>query len=320
VNTDTTDIRDPHLDVADLIAGAASQPIGDQARSHLASCGFCQREASRWNLVAGAVRDLAATAPPAAQPARPQAANRRRRAGPWRRALLVAGSVAAALVLLVGGGELAGVVHVHVGDGGTETTLTAVTGCSQLKQAAGTLEQTHGSSLIIKTASGQPVTVTTTASTFTSVSGNLLGDITDGASVMVRGHRSGGTIKAAIVTVGQPFSAVDPKGFVPVQGTVADTSTAGFTLVTSGGTRIPVTTSGGTLVVIPHASLGQLRAGAAIFALGHSGPDATLAARAVAVVAQLPAGGRISVSVKDCSPRSIDEALGTISSASGAAG
>ena len=164
----------------------------------------------------------------------------------------------------------------------------------------------HGSSLVIKTASGQPVTVTTTATTFVTMSGALLGDITDGASVMVRGSSSNGTIKAAIVTVGQPFSAVNPPGSVPLQGTVSDASTAGFTLVASTGTRIPVTTSGGTLVVIPHASLGQLQAGATIFAIGHAGPDGTLTARAVAAVSQLPAGAHIGVKTKDCSP-SLDQ-------------
>ena len=171
----------------------------------------------------------------------------------------------------------------------------------------------NGSSLVIKTASGQPVTVTTTATTSVSMSGALLSHITDGASVMVRGSSSGGTIKAAIVTVGQPFSAVNPPGFVPVQGTVADASTAGFTLVTSTGTRVPVTTSGGTLVVIPHASLGQLQAGAVIFALGHAGPDGTLSATAVAAVSQPPSRGHLNVTVKDCSPSSIEEALGAIS-------
>jgi hypothetical protein len=327
MNADPTDTRYPHLDPGDLIAGAAGQPVGDRAREHLASCEHCQREANRWNLVADGVRGLAAAVPETAQPARPGRTGRRVLAGPWRRALLVVGSAAAALVLLVGLGELTGYVHVHLsGPGtsgpGTETALTAVTGCSQIEQADGTLEQVHGSSLVIKAASGQPVTVTTTATTFVSMSGGLLSDITDGASVMVRGSSSGGTIQAAIVTVGQPFSAVNPQGFVPVQGTVADASTAGFTLVTSSGTRIPVTTSGGTLVVIPHASPGQLQAGATIVAVGHAGPDGTLSATAVAAVSQLRSGPhtRVSVKVKDCSPRSIDEALGAISAAPASAG
>jgi len=317
MNADPTDTRYPHLDLGDLIAGAAGRPVGDRAREHLASCEHCQREANRWNLVADGVRGLAAAAPETAQPARPRRTRPRVLAGPWRRAMLVAGSAAAALVLLVGVGEVTGYVHVHLSGPGTETVLTAVTGCSQLEQADGTLEQVHGSSLVIKTASGQPVTVTTTATTFMSMSGALLSDITDGASVMVRGASSDGTIQAAIITVGQPFSAVNPAGFVPVQGTVADASTAGFTLVTSSGTRIPVTTSGGTLVVIPHASPGQLQAGAAIFAVGQAGPDGTLSARGVAAVSQLPSGPHVreSIKVKDCSPSSIEEALGTISAA-----
>jgi hypothetical protein len=315
MNADPTDTRDPHLDLGDQIAGAAGQPAGDRAREHLARCGDCQREANRWNLVASGVRGLAAAAPqparPAwpARPAGPPRGGRRVLAGPWRRAMLVAGSVAAALVLLAGVGEVTGTVHVHLSGPGTGTALTAVTGCSWLEQAGGTLERVDGSSLVIKTASGHPVTVTTTAATSVSMSGPLLGDITDGASVMVRGDRSGETISAAVVTVGQPFSAVNPAGFVPVQGTVSGAGTAGFTLVTSGGTRVRVTTSGGTLVVVPHASLGQLRAGTAIFAVGHAGPGGTLSARGVAAVTQLPAGPHLGVSVKDCSPRSIDDAL-----------
>ena len=309
------DTRFPHLDLGDLIAGAAGQPVGDRAREHLAACEQCRLEANRWNLVADGVRGLAAAVPEVAQPARPRRTGPRVPAGPWRRAILVAGSVAAALVLLVGVGEVTGTVHVHLSGPGTGTALTAVTGCSQLEQADGTLEQVNGSSLVIKTASGQPVTVTTTATTFVSISGPLLGDITDGASVEVRGDSSGGRIAAAIVTVGQPFSAVNPPGFVPVQGTVSDATTAGFTLVTSGGTRIRVTTSGDTLVVVPHASLGQLQAGAPIFAIGHAGPDGTLSARGVAAITQLPSGPHIGVSVKDCSPSSVDEALGAISAA-----
>ena len=236
--------------------------------------------------------------------------------------MLVAGSVAAALVLLAGAGAVTGYVHVHVDLPGhrAQAALTAVTGCSRLEQADGTLEQVTGGSLVIKTASGQPVTVTTTAATSVAMSGPLRGDITDGASVMVRGHSSGGMITAAIVTVGPPFSAVDPPGFVPVQGTVSDPNTAGFTLVTSGGTRIPVTTSGGTLVVVPHASPGQLQAGAAIFAVGHAGPDGTLSARAVAAVTQLRSGPHLGVSVRDCSPTSVTDALGAISAAPLSAG
>ena len=114
MNADPTDTRYPHLDLGDLIAGAAGQPIGDRAREHLASCEHCQLEANRWNLVADGVRGLAAAAPETAQPARPRRTRRRVLAGPWRRAMLVAGSAAAALVLLVGVGAATGVVHVHL--------------------------------------------------------------------------------------------------------------------------------------------------------------------------------------------------------------
>jgi len=240
----------------------------------------------------------------------------------WRRAMLVAGTAAAALVLLVGIGAVTGLVHVHLSSPSTEPVLTAVTGCSQLEQADGTLKQVNENSLVIETASDRPVTVTTTASTFVSMSGALLGDITDGASVMVRGHSSDGTVQAAIVTVGQPFSAVNPPGFVPLQGTVSDASTAGFTLVTPNGVRVPVGVSASTLVVVPHASLEQLQAGVPIFALGNAGPDGTLSASALTEVLQLPAGPHlnVNVSVRNCSPSSIIEALGAMSTAPASAG
>ena len=309
MNTDPADIRSPHLDLGDLIAGAAAQPIDDRVRDHLAGCEQCQLEATRWNLVADGIRGLAAATPRDAEPARPRHTQRGVLPS-WRRTMLVAGSVAAAFVLLVGVGAVTGLVHVHVSGPGSRTVLAAVTGCSQLQQAGGTLKQVNGSSLVIMTASGQLVTATTTPSTFVSMSGPLLSDITDGATVMVRGHSSGGAIAAAFVTVGQPFSAVNPPGFTPVQGTVSGASTAGFTLITSSGSRVRVTTSAATLVVVPHASLGQLQDGTAIFAVGHAGPDGTLTARAVASVTQLPAGGHLNVTASSsCSPASIAAGL-----------
>jgi predicted anti-sigma-YlaC factor YlaD len=327
MNTDPADTRSPHLDLEDLIAEVTGQAIDDRAREHLTRCEHCRAEVNRWDLVASGVRGLAAdpgpeaAAPEVARPGRPRSTGQRVLAGPWRRVMLVAGSVAAALVLLAGIGAVTGYVHIS-GGGGTEAALTSVTGCTQLQQADGTLEQVNGTSLVIKTAGGQPVTVTTTASTFMSMSGPLLSDITDGASVDVRGASSDGTIAAAIVTVGQPFSAVNPPRFVPVQGTVSDASTAGFTLVTSSGTRIPVTTSSDTLVVVPHASPGQLRVGTAIFAIGHAGPDGTLSARGVAAITQFRSGAtlHVSMSVRDCSPSSIVDAIGAIGAVPGSGG
>jgi hypothetical protein len=313
MNAGPADTRSPHLDLGDLIAETTGQAMDDRAREHLASCEHCQREANRWHLVADGVRGLAAAAPQTAQPAPPRHTGRRILAGPWGRATLMVGSAAAALVLLIGIGVVTGLVHVRLGGPGTQTALTAVGGCAGLEQTEGTLEQVNGNSLVIRTASGQPITVTTTASTFVGMSGALLDEITDGAPVMVRGYSSNGTISAAIVTVGQPFSAVNPPGFVPVKGTVSGASAAGFTLVTSSGTRVPVTTSSDTLVVIPHASLGQLHSGSTIFAIGHAGPGRTLSARAVAAVSQLPAATHMRLHVgmhagdhgHGCSPSAI---------------
>jgi hypothetical protein len=74
-----------------------------------------------------------------------------------------------------------------------------------------------------------------------------------------------------------------------------------------------VTTSGATLVVVPAASLNQLQAGTIIFAVGQAGPNGTLSARAVSAVTQLHSGLlQVHVSVKNCSPSSIAEALDAI--------
>ena len=302
------DTRSPHLDLEDLIAEAAGQPIGDWARVHLASCEHCQLEASRWNLVAGGIRGLAAAAPEVAQPARPRRTGRLVPAGTWRRALLVVGSAAAALVLLVGVGVVTGVVHVHFGNNGTETTLTAVTGCTQLQQADGTLEQVNGSSVVIKTASGQPVTVTTTAITKVTASGALLGDITDGAAVLVAGTGSDGRITADLVFVNGPASLNIP-GTVTVRGTASDVTTAGVTVSTSGGTRVRVTTSGGPSVTVFRASLGQWQAGGRTVVIGRPGPDGMLSALGVVQPPTWPGGAHTSVSMRDCSPTSVNHAI-----------
>lgn len=322
MNADSTDTRHPHLDLQDLIAGAAGQSVAHQAREHLARCEQCQREASRWNLVAEGVRGLAADAPETAPPTPPAQApqsrptGRRVLAGPWRRALVVAGSAAAALVLLVGVGEATGFLHVSLNGSGstTGTTLTAVTGCSQLMQAEGTLTQAGGGQLVVTTANGQRVTVTTTPSTFVGETGALRGDITDGASVTVGGPRSAGTVDALLVTVGNPSDDHPqlPSGDAVLKGTVTGATAVGFTVVTVGGTRVPVATSAETVVNIVNAGLGRLPVGGAVYALGQVGPGGTLAARAVAVVAQLPAGGpqiHAHLSVKDCSPASVNGAV-----------
>ena len=318
MNTGPADTRSPHLDVGDLIAEVTGQPVDDRAREHLARCEHCRAEAKRWDLVGAGIRGLAAAAPQPAQRARPRPAGLRVLAGSRRRAVLAVG-VAAALVLagVIGYGA-SRFVHISFGTGGTGAgpVLTAVNGCSALEEAAGTLEQVNGSSLVIKTATGQPVTVTTTASTFLAMSGPPRNDITDGAPVTVGGPSSNGTITALFVTIGNPAQAHPqvPSGIVVVKGTVSDASAAGFTVTTSGGTRVPVAISGDTVVNIRNVGLDQLPIGASAFALGHAGPDGTLSARAIAVIQQLPQGNpqvhvNVHVHVKNCSAASIDNAL-----------
>jgi hypothetical protein len=234
-------------------------------------------------------------------------------------------------------------VQVNLSGPHAGTVLTAVSGCAALESASGTLERVNGSSLVIKTASGQPVTVTTTTSTQAGevgASGSLLGDITDGASVTLWGPSSDGTIAAFFVIIANPAQQhpQPPPGMAVVKGTVADASTAGFTVVTPGATRVPVTTSGNTAVSVLNVSLRKLPAGASILALGSAGPDGTLsAAGVVAILAPPPAGpaagppvvppggspggrrlpsqvhvqtpARGQVHVKNCSPAAVDEVL-----------
>jgi hypothetical protein len=314
MNTDPADTRSSHLDLGDLIAEVTGQPVAGQAREHLASCEHCQLEANRWNLVADGVRGLAADAPEAPQPVRPRHTRRRVLPRPVRHAVLAVGSVAAALVLLAVIGSAADVVHVSFG-GGTQTSgggtrTTAVTGCAQLEQASGTLERVNGATVVIKTASGQLLTVTTTAATKIGASGALLGDITDGATVTVAGTSSDGAIAADLVLVGSKFS-LDIPGTVTVQGTVSDASTTGFTIVTSAGTRVPVTTSDSTDVSVTHASAGMLQVGGSTIVVGHARPNGTLSALGVVQPPDWPAGahGEAHISVSSCSRASVNHEI-----------
>jgi hypothetical protein len=308
MNTDPADTRSPHLDLGDLIAEVTGQPVAGRAREHLASCAHCRLEANRWNLVADGIHSLAADAPEIPQPARPRHTRRRVLPRPVRNGLLAVGGTAAAVVLLVTIGSAAGVVHVHFGSGGTKTILTAVTGCAQLEQANGTLERVNGNSVVIKTASGQLVTVTTTATTKIAASGALLGDITDGATVTVGGTSSGGGIAADLILVGYKSSLNIP-GMAVVQGTVSDASTAGFTVVTSAGTRVPVTATGSTDVVVTDASLGMLRVGGSTLVLGRAGPNGALSAVGLVQPPDWPSGAHTQARVSSCSHTSISHEI-----------
>jgi len=331
MNADRTDTRSPHLDLEDLIAEVTGQAIPDRAREHLGTCEHCLVEASRWDVVADGVRVLAAVAPQVAQPARPVGTGPQVPDGPGRRSTLAA-SVAAALVLLGGAGYGAAAALTGHAPGtagkGTKTTaragakataLTAVSGCAGLKQADGTLEQVNGGSLVIKTASGQKVTVTTTSSTTANVFAAPLSDITDGTQVTVAGRSSGGSIAADSVSVGSPFKVPVRgnvkfdllPGYVGVLGTVADASAAGFTVLTSSGTRVPVSTSHSTVVHLDRASLSQFQLGASTVAAGYVGPGGTLSATVVLQPSSGSggkAGSNPQLDLGGCSPASIDAA------------
>jgi hypothetical protein len=228
---------------------------------------------------------------------------------PWRRALVAA----AAACALAAGGTAYGLTAASSGPGtnagGHAVTvaagLAAVSGCSDLRATLGTLEQVKGTSLMIRSRfSGQLVTVTTSASTtIRQVETGSLSDITDGAHVLVSGTSTGGGIAAQRVSVSnsteQPVPAKPPSGGLPggimripiTSGTVADAHSGGFTMVTTEGTRIPVTTSAATSVFVS-ASVGvnRLRAGELTVAVGTVGPDGTLAAK-IAQQGVMPASG-----------------------------
>jgi hypothetical protein len=307
MNSRPADTRSPHLDLADLIAGVTGQPVTDQAADHLARCEQCRAEARRWDLVAGGVRGLAAAAPQTA-PAGPPRRRPRVLAGPRRRTILTA-SAAAAVVVLAGAGYAVTGALTRPAPG---AVLTAVTGCNGLQLGAGTLEQRHGSSLVLKMAAGKAVTVTTAPSTRVSVAGPLRQDITDGATVVVLGPRSGGAIAAASVTITPSLRGVSvtpPPGWVVATGTVSDAEAAGFTVVTPGA-RIPVTTSGSTFVNVSQARLGQLKTGMLTVVVGRPAADGTLAA--AGLLQQSARSGlqvQFHVQVRGCPPASLAAAL-----------
>jgi anti-sigma factor RsiW len=325
MNADPTDTSSPHLDLEELIDEVTGQAMAERAREHLAVCERCRAEVKRWDLVADSVRALAAAAPEVAQPPRPRRTGPQVRSGSRRRVSLVASAAAALLLLGAASYGAAAALTGHApgtGAAGTKTAtgagtkasaLTAVSGCAGLKQAEGTLEQVNGSSLVIKTASGQSVTVTTTASTtgFTSVA--PVSDITNGATVMVVGRSSDGTVAARVVAVRSPVKApvsVTPAFYQPgmtaVYGTAADTSAAGFTVVTSAGTRVPVTIPGHINIRVIDPSPSQLVTGATTIAVGYVQPGGALSA---AMVIQPPADKiNMQLDLGGCTPTSIDQA------------
>jgi hypothetical protein len=323
-----------HLDLQELLAEVDGGAVSDLAREHLTACGRCHDDALRWGAVAGGVRELMTASSPV-----PALAGLPAQAGRRPRSTIAAAAAAAAAAVLVLGGTGYGLTTALSGHlpgtsgASTAAALTAVSGCTAVKQAFGILDQVNGTSLVVKTAGGQLVTLTVTASTLLSVSGAPLGDITNGASIAVAGAGSGGTIAATTVVVGWPQSggktlgqpgsvaaegtpwsqtgptvgALRLPGGVAAEGTVADVGPGGFTVVTATGARVRVATSSATSVTVYRASPSQLRVGAAMVAVGRPGPGQTLAA--ITALQPAPGSGRLNWQVRGCSAASLDTAM-----------
>jgi len=224
-------------------------------------------------------------------------------------------AAAAAAAVLIGGASygisaaLTGHAPRTATTGPEAAVLTSVKGCTGLKQADGTLEQVNGTILVIKTRTGQQVSVTTTAPTMFAMSRVPLSYITNGTRVVVEGSMSGGTIAAQRVILGRPLPGVRIlKSPGTAEGTVMRAGTAGFTLVTASGTRIPVTTSSRTDVAtrLRAATVSQLRTGIATTAVGRAGPHRTLSA---IEVDQPSPGLHGKLAPRGCSPTSIQAAI-----------
>lgn len=254
-----------------------------------------------------------------------------------RRLLVIAAAAAGVLVIggtsygltagLGGSGPSAGTPDAD-GHAATGAGLAAVSGCPGLEATSGTLERVNGTSLVLQTLGGAPVTVTVPASAKVTrqVTGSV-SDIADGTQVIVRGTGSAGTIAAQSISIavvpklpGLPhpghrrgptrtFRGPAGTGGIAI-GTVTGAGTGSFTVIMPGGLRVPVTTSGSTTVLtLASASLSQLQAGELIVAVGSAGPDA-LAAATVEQGTQLPqvvspGNGIARVPGLGCSPSAV---------------
>jgi hypothetical protein len=331
------------LDIEDLVAAVDGTLRDERATNHLASCSVCHRDAARWRVVGLGVRHFVEGVAPADTPVFDKsvlkgpvvapfvpAAEARARGGHLRRWALVA--VAAAAALAIAGGWY-GVTAARGGGNARPATrgtspsvsagLIAVNGCPNLAGVSGTLEAVNGSDLVIRTADGQSVTIATSPSTrIGSEDNGTLGDINDGAQVVVSGAESNGTITAATVAVGaidkvKPFEPPQPsdRSARVTVGAVTDVHAGGFTMVTSDGTTVAVTTSGSTTVIaLRTRTANQLQIGGFIVAVGNtSGSDGALVAGAVEHVPnpislpQAPSSGKGTGAV--CSPESVVTAL-----------
>jgi hypothetical protein len=295
-----------HLTLAELAASENPADLPEGAAAHLETCPACQARARHAlpdgvrSLLAGCqppprlLQDLFEAIDSQQVPARAQ----------WGGGRIVLTAAAAAVLLgAAGAGAVTALRPATPAPPGSATRVAAgltATGCTGTELAGGTLDRVSGTSLVLATVSGKQVTVTTSASTriLREVTGTP-GDVADGSHVLVSGTSSGGAIAARLVSI-LPETAGSPPtplggataglALGLADGTVADASGDGFTVVEHDGTRVAVTMSSSTSVITTvQVSVSQLRIGAVTSAAGTAGPGGTLAA---ATVEQngLPAG------------------------------
>jgi hypothetical protein len=285
-----------HLDIDDLL----TEPVSDQAITHLDDCPDCRTEAARWRTVASGVRGVLTDAPSAPELGAVAAASGRR---PTRTGWLAA---TAAAVVALGGVGYGLAARAHSPSPAASTALAAVRGCAALKQVYGTLTQVNSTSVVIETASGQAVTVTTSATTAVNLTVLPLSDIADNETVTVVGPVQGGIIQARSVILGlKPGEQeLNSPGSPAPSGTVTHAYDGGFILATTGGSPIQVVTSAATEVDMFNASLSQLQTGRYTTALGYAGAGGTLAAN---LIMELP-NSHVWLSQVGCTPSSIANA------------
>jgi hypothetical protein len=330
-----------HPSLDDLIDAQSAPAV----RAHLAACPACEAEARSWNTAADVMRRLWASAqPPSWDPGiLPAAAD----AGPADRSLarlarnhrvlaactalilLAGGAYGAAAVLGGGRGPAAGTPGTRTGT--TSAGITAVSGCSRLQAVLGTLQQAGSSSITIRTSSGRSVTVAVPASaTVTRLIDGSLSGLSDGQRVIVGGTDDNGTLAAATVTLLPGSAPGIPRGAQTLpsgqsvgqllltlrhaNGTVTGITGTGFTVAESDGTKVPVTTTGSTAVIMQvSSSPAQLRPGEQTVAVGTAGSNGTLTARQVeqlGVPTRQPGlpranSGRPPAGSSGCSPASV---------------
>ena len=185
-------------------------------------------------------------APPVrpAVPAHPQRAAWRGPAGPWRSALLVAGAAPQRRSSSSSGrrGERARAPAGRRLKGtSAETVFTAVSRCTALEQASGTLERVNGSSLVVdgqRPAGDRDHDGLNAIQRDRSAAGSRHGrSVSDPVGSKLR--RDDRSLPVMIADPAQQHPQ-PPPDIVVVKGTVSDASTAGFTVVTTDGSRVPV--------------------------------------------------------------------------------